>query len=48
VLTSGKGEVILMFQSRFFFVNLLSELIFAQSVLKNKVLISFLRCCVRQ
>ena len=35
VLTSGKDEVIIEFQSRFFGGKLMSQLIFAQSVLKN-------------
>ena len=35
MLTSGKDEVIIEFQSRFFGGKLMSELIFAQSVLKN-------------
>ena len=37
VLTSGKDEVIIEFQSRFFCGQLMSELIFAQSVLKIKL-----------
>ena len=35
VLTSGKGEVIIEFQSRYFGGKLMSKLIFAQSVLKT-------------
>jgi hypothetical protein len=35
VLTSGREEVVISFQSRFFGGKLPSELIFAQSVLKN-------------
>jgi hypothetical protein len=35
VLTSGKHEVIIEFQSRYFGGKLMSELIFAQSVLKS-------------
>jgi len=37
VLTSGKGEVIIEFQSRYFGGKLMSKLIFAQSVLKTKL-----------
>jgi hypothetical protein len=48
VLTSRKGEVVIWFQSRFFSKKLPSELIFAQSVLKNTVFVSVLRCCVHQ
>ena len=48
VLTSGKEEVVISFQSRFFGGKLPSELILAQSVLKNTVIVSGLRCCVHQ
>jgi hypothetical protein len=47
VLTFGKEEVIIEFHSRYFGVKLPSE-IFAQNVLKKKVIISGLRCCVHQ
>jgi len=45
VLTSGKDEVIIEFESRVFGGKLPSELIFSQSVLKNKVIVSGLRYC---
>jgi hypothetical protein len=48
VLASGKAEVIIDFYSRFFGGKLPSELIFAQSVLKNNFIVSGLRCCVHQ
>jgi len=48
VLTSGKEKVVISFQPRFFGGKFPSELIFAQSVLKNTVIVSGLRCCVHQ
>jgi hypothetical protein len=40
VLTSGKEEVVMSFQSRLFGGKLPSDLIFVQSVLKNTVIVS--------
>ena len=48
ILTSGKEEIIIEIHSRFYGGKLPSELIFAQSVLKNKVIICGLRCFVHQ